>query len=85
MRHTRRKLGLTWSDALGATCSATPYLTGWARIESKKHFPTDVLIGIAIGNFFGEFVNNLFELNDVKFSAGPSIDGGAEVSMTIQF
>jgi membrane-associated phospholipid phosphatase len=34
--------------------------TGWARLESKKHFPSDVLAGMAIGHFFGAFINDAF-------------------------
>jgi len=34
--------------------------TGWARLESKKHYPSDVLAGMAIGHFFGAFINDAF-------------------------
>jgi membrane-associated phospholipid phosphatase len=34
--------------------------TGWARLESKKHFPSDVLAGMAIGHFFGAFIHDAF-------------------------
>jgi membrane-associated phospholipid phosphatase len=34
--------------------------TGWARLESRKHFPSDVLAGMAIGHFFGAFINDAF-------------------------
>jgi len=38
------------------------YATGWARVEANVHFPSDVLAGIAIGNFFSEFLRAaLFE------------------------
>ncbi len=30
-------------------------LTGWARIEADKHYPSDVLTSAALGNFFTEF------------------------------
>jgi membrane-associated phospholipid phosphatase len=30
-------------------------LTGWARIEADKHFPSDVLTSAALGNFFAQF------------------------------
>lgn len=32
----------------------------WARIEAKKHFPSDVLAGAAIGNFVATFVHDAF-------------------------
>lgn len=34
--------------------------TAWARIEARKHYPSDVLAGIAIGNFFSRFFNDAF-------------------------
>jgi hypothetical protein len=34
--------------------------TGWARIEGAKHYPTDILVGAALGNFVGAFINDAF-------------------------
>jgi len=34
--------------------------TGWARVEGKKHFPSDVLAGYALGHFFSAFINDAF-------------------------
>jgi membrane-associated phospholipid phosphatase len=34
--------------------------TGWARLESKKHSPSDVLAGMVIGHFFGAFIHDAF-------------------------
>jgi hypothetical protein len=34
--------------------------TAWARVEAKEHYPSDVLIGMAIGHFFSAFVNDAF-------------------------
>jgi membrane-associated phospholipid phosphatase len=34
--------------------------TGWARVEAKQHYPSDVLAGMAIGHFFSAFVNDAF-------------------------
>ncbi len=34
--------------------------TAWARIEAKRHYPTDVLAGAALGNFIGAFINDAF-------------------------
>ncbi len=34
--------------------------TAWARVEAHQHFPSDVLVGAAIGNFFGAFINDAF-------------------------
>lgn len=35
-------------------------MTAWARIEAKKHYPSDVLAGMALGHFLGAFVNDAF-------------------------
>lgn len=42
--------------SLGALAAAT----AWARVEAYKHYPSDVLAGIAIGHFFGAFVTDTF-------------------------
>lgn len=34
--------------------------TGWARIEAGQHFPSDVLVGAAIGNFLALFIHDAF-------------------------
>lgn len=34
--------------------------TAWARVEAKKHYPSDVLAGAALGNFLGLFFNEAF-------------------------
>jgi hypothetical protein len=53
--------------------------TGWARVEAKAHFPSDVLAGAALGHFFGFFFNDAFlglsNPNDFIFAVEPSRDG----------
>lgn len=34
--------------------------TAWSRVEAKKHYPSDVLAGMAIGHFLSAFVNDAF-------------------------
>jgi hypothetical protein len=34
--------------------------TGWARVEANKHYPSDVLVGYALGHFFSAFINDAF-------------------------
>jgi hypothetical protein len=34
--------------------------TGWARVEAKAHYPSDVLAGYALGHFFSAFINDAF-------------------------
>lgn len=35
-------------------------ITAWARIEAGEHFPADVLLGAAIGNFVAKFTTAAF-------------------------
>jgi len=34
--------------------------TAWSRVEANRHYPTDVLVGAAIGNFLGSFIHDAF-------------------------
>jgi len=34
--------------------------TAWARVEAKKHYPSDVLIGYSLGHFVSAFINDAF-------------------------
>lgn len=34
--------------------------TSWARLEGKFHYPSDVLVGLALGNFIGTFLSDAF-------------------------
>lgn len=48
---------LGWSDETQAAASvaldALNGLTAWARVEANQHYPSDVLAGMALGNFIG--------------------------------
>ena len=35
------------------------YATAWARVEANRHFPSDVLAGVALGNFVSEFMRGI--------------------------
>jgi hypothetical protein len=45
---------------LDATLLALTAGTAWARLEAEKHFPSDVLAGIAFGNLAGTFLYEAF-------------------------
>ena len=51
----------------------------WARVEAERHYPSDVLAGMAIGHFFGAFISDAFLGLDYEGGAGvtvePSRDG----------
>lgn len=34
--------------------------SAWSRVEAKMHYPSDVLVGMALGHFFGAFLNDAF-------------------------
>jgi membrane-associated phospholipid phosphatase len=51
--------------------------TGWARIEADKHYPIDILMGAALGNFFGVFFNDSFLgrfSNDINLTSNISLN-----------
>lgn len=43
-----------------ASSYAVAGLTGWARVEGLRHYPSDVLAGYALGNFLGIFIHDAF-------------------------
>jgi membrane-associated phospholipid phosphatase len=53
--------------------------TAWARVEAGRHYPSDVLLGIALGNFMGAFFTEAFLGLEpgarLSFSAEPARDG----------
>lgn len=64
-RMTRSNVGhLGWSDTAMARTSlgldALNALTAWARVEANQHYPSDVLAGMALGNFFGVLFTEAF-------------------------
>lgn len=69
----------------------TAYGTAWARIEAKKHFPTDVLFGAAFGNFMSVFINELIKekVNSIggihHFNVEFSSVGWQEMGLTVGF
>jgi hypothetical protein len=52
--------------------------TAWARVEAGVHFPSDTLVGMALGNFIGSFVNNAFlglDAANASMTFAPVTDG----------
>ncbi len=51
----------------------------WARVEAKRHYPSDVLFGMALGHFFGAFFNDAFlgldQTEQIGLTIEPSNDG----------
>jgi len=70
--------------SLGALTVAT----GWARIEAAAHFPSDTMVGSAIGDFFANFLTKSFlapaNASDRRV-AFASLPGGEELQVQIRF
>jgi membrane-associated phospholipid phosphatase len=62
--------------------------TAWARVESGDHYPSDVLVGMALGNFMGAFFAQTFlglePDAQMAFGAEP-VRGGAMLHWEIRF
>jgi len=67
---------------------ALTYGTAWARVESGFHFPSDTLIGMALGNFTGPFFNDAFlkvdEPSRLSVTLAP-LPGGAQFRVMVSF
>lgn len=74
---------LTSDAALYGTAAAT----GWARVETGKHYPSDVLAGYAIGSFLARFTYHAFlESGEVRQPVSilvAPLPGGAMVSLNL--
>ncbi len=50
-----------WLRGSGYTLAG---LTAWARVEAERHYPSDVLMGTAIANFFVRWFDEMFFVAD---------------------
>jgi len=74
--------------ALSIGADALTFATGWARVEAGAHYPSDVLVGIGIGNFFGRMFDDAFLGDDLSKRLAVSFEparGGAELIWTWRF
>jgi membrane-associated phospholipid phosphatase len=61
--------------------------TSWARIEAGWHYPSDTLVGMAIGNFIASFLNDAFlglEAGSTHLAVAP-MERGAMMRLQIRF
>jgi membrane-associated phospholipid phosphatase len=62
--------------------------TAWARVEAGAHYPSDVLVGVALGNFMAAFFTEAFlglePGTKLAFSAEPT-RGGAVLTWQMRF
>ncbi len=64
------------------------FAAAWARVEAKRHYASDALAGMAIGNFFAVFVNKAFFSPESKGNIMFSLDNsgrGIMVKVTWRF
>lgn len=54
-----------------------PAITGYCRYKAAKHFPTDILMGMAVGTATGLLVPEWHKRNDGKYAFYPTYDGKA--------
>jgi hypothetical protein len=55
-------------------------------VEAGAHYPSDVLVAMALGNFFARFATDAFLGSDGRESiAITATDGGALVSWNVRF
>jgi hypothetical protein len=63
--------------------------TAWGRVEAGAHYPSDVLVGVAIGNFFARWFNGAFlddrRANRLQLSVQPWMRDGAQLTWNWRF
>lgn len=47
-------------NVIDVSTTAATALTGWARIEGERHYPSDVLVGWGLANFVNVFLHEAF-------------------------
>lgn len=58
----------------------------WARVEGKRHYPSDVLLGYALGNFVSGFIyDSLINLEPGTSLAITPVKNGASANLTFSF
>jgi membrane-associated phospholipid phosphatase len=60
--------------------------TGWARVEAGWHYPSDVLVGMALGTFLASFTTHAF-LSEASATSRvvAATDGGALLEWDVRF
>jgi len=74
--------------AADVSLGALTVATGWARIEASAHFPSDTLVGGAIGDFFANFFTKAFMTSSGASDgrvAVTSLPRGGGLQIQIQF
>jgi hypothetical protein len=56
----------------------------WARVEAREHYPTDVLMGMALGNFTAVLIHDAFLLENNQKKVNIMVDGEGEISLMLE-
>jgi hypothetical protein len=57
--------------------------TAWAEVESMEHYPTDVLFGVALGNFIAVLVHDAFLMDNEHNKVKLKINGEGGISLVL--
>lgn len=70
---------------LRGTSYALAWGTAWARVEAGKHFPSDILAGLALGNFVAEVATNWLQFTEKDAPQLALQFGGERVQVDLRF
>lgn len=73
-----------WRITLKTTFTTMAGATAWSRVEGGKHYPSDVLVGAALGNFVAVFIHDAFLPADSKARFNATLSG-EEISFAVAF
>jgi hypothetical protein len=76
-------LSPTTKKVLRYSVNTVAAATAWARVEAEKHYPTDVLVGAALGHFFTAMVHDSFMGLDETVHIGVTLDGNNGGMLTV--
>lgn len=62
-----------------------PAFVGYNRFKASKHFPTDILTGLALGAAAGILVPHLHKVNGKNFTVAPFFGGYNGVAFSMKF
>jgi len=71
-----------WRITLETSFMTLAGATAWSRVEGGKHYPSDVLVGAALGNFVAVFVHDAFLPSDSKLRLDATLSR-REISFTV--
>jgi hypothetical protein len=61
-RRNLNHISMSWQNRLFANIGIAGIASGtaWGRVEAKAHYPSDVLVGYALGHFISSVINDSF-------------------------